>query len=101
MFEHGFLHLINDHSFRHHTPLHPDNDRVCDNHYAMLAFPQEKNSHYTTVYHTLEPNRGTLTSAEVPCTWLVQNQSTFTVQSCGTTSNTGGSSRVGVIHSTQ
>ena len=45
-----FLPLINDHSFRHHTPFPPDNDRVCD-HYAVLAFPQEKISHYTTVFH--------------------------------------------------
>ena len=44
MFEHRFLTLINDHSFRHP----PDNDRVCD-HDAKLAFPQEKISHYTTV----------------------------------------------------
>ena len=29
------------------TPPLPDNDRVCD-HNAMLAFPQEKISHYTT-----------------------------------------------------
>ena len=29
------------------TPPPPDNDRVCD-HNAMLAFPQEKISHYTT-----------------------------------------------------
>ena len=28
MFEHGFLPLINDHSFRH-TPPPPDNDMVC------------------------------------------------------------------------
>ena len=52
MFEHEFLvflPLINDHSFRQHTPLPPDNDRVCD-HYAVLAFPQEKISHYTTAY---------------------------------------------------
>ena len=51
MFEHGFLPLINDHSFRHSPPTpHPpplDNDRVCDNS-AMLAFAQEKISHYTT-----------------------------------------------------
>ena len=36
----------------HHSPPPPppprsDNDRVCD-HNAMLAFPQEKISHYTT-----------------------------------------------------
>ena len=34
-----------------HLPPHPpplDNDRVCDNSTAMLAFPQEKISHYTT-----------------------------------------------------
>ena len=33
----------------HHSPPLPrsDNDRVCD-HNAMLAFPQEKISHYTT-----------------------------------------------------
>ena len=34
----------------HHSPPPPprsDNDRVCD-HNAMLAFPQEKLSHYTT-----------------------------------------------------
>ena len=29
------------------TPPPPDNDRVSD-HNAMPAFPQEKNSHYTT-----------------------------------------------------
>ena len=40
MLEHGFLPLINDHLFRHPPP--PNN--------AMLAFPQEKNSHYTTVW---------------------------------------------------
>ena len=34
-------------------PLPPDNDRVCD-HYAVLAFPQEKISHYTTASaHTM------------------------------------------------
>ena len=31
------------------TPPPPGNDRVCD-HNAMSAFPQEKNSHYTTVW---------------------------------------------------
>ena len=40
MLEHRFLPLINDHLFRHPPP--PNN--------AMLAFPQEKNSHYTTAY---------------------------------------------------
>ena len=35
LFEHRFV----------HPP--PDNDRVCD-HNALLAFPQEKISHYTT-----------------------------------------------------
>ena len=29
MFEHGFLPLINDHSFRHTPPPPPDNDMVC------------------------------------------------------------------------
>ena len=34
-------------------PPPPDNDRVCD-HNALLAFPQEKISHYTTVWtHTM------------------------------------------------
>ena len=45
MFEHRFLPLISDHSFRHPPP--PDNDRVCDQN-AKLALPQEKISHYTT-----------------------------------------------------
>ena len=45
MFEHGFLPLINNHSFGH--PLPTDNDRAYD-HRAMLAFPQEKISHYNT-----------------------------------------------------
>ena len=45
MVEHGFLPLINGHSFRHLRPLP---DKVCG-HNAMLAFPQEKISHYTTV----------------------------------------------------
>ena len=45
MFENGFLPLMNDHhSFKQPPPL--DNDRVCD-HNAMIAFPQEKTSHYT------------------------------------------------------
>ena len=45
-----FLPLKNDHSFRHHPPPPPPgNDSVYD-HNAMSAFPQEKNSHYTTVY---------------------------------------------------
>ena len=35
LFEHRFV------------PPPPDNDRVCD-HNALLAFPQEKISHYTT-----------------------------------------------------
>ena len=42
-FEHGFVSLIK--TIRSGTP--PDNDRVSD-HIAMLAFPQEKVSHYTT-----------------------------------------------------
>ena len=50
MFEHGFLPLIHDHSLRHPPPP-PDNDRVSD-HNAMLAFPQEKISHYTTAHLT-------------------------------------------------
>ena len=40
MFEHRFVPPF----------LPPDNDRVCD-HNALLAFPQEKFSHYTTEYH--------------------------------------------------
>ena len=47
LFGHRFLPSKNDHSFRHSPP--PGNDRVCD-HNAMSAFPQEKNSHYTTGY---------------------------------------------------
>ena len=39
MFEHRFVPPF----------LPPDNDRVCD-HNALLAFPQEKISHYTTEY---------------------------------------------------
>ena len=46
LFGHRFLPLKNDHSFRH-PPHPPSNDSVCD-HNAMSAFPQEKNSHYTT-----------------------------------------------------
>ena len=46
MFEHRFLPLKNDDSFRNPHPL-KDNHRVCD-HNAMLAFPQERISHYTT-----------------------------------------------------
>ena len=46
LFEHRFLPLKNDHSFRHPPPP-PGNNRVCD-HNAMSAFPQEKISHYTT-----------------------------------------------------
>ena len=42
MFIHGFLPLI----IPPNTPP-PDNDRICG-HNAMLAFPQEKISHYTT-----------------------------------------------------
>ena len=48
MFEHGFLPLIHDHSLGHPPPPPPDSDRVSD-YNAMLAFPQEKISHYTTV----------------------------------------------------
>ena len=48
---HRFLPLKNNHSFRHPPPP-PGNDSVCD-HNAISAFPQEKNSHYTTV-HTLQ-----------------------------------------------
>ena len=48
LFGHRFLPLKNDHSFRHPPP---GNDSVCD-HNAMSAFPQEKNSHYTTVCET-------------------------------------------------
>ena len=52
MFEHGFLLLVNDHSFMHPhppPPPPPDNDRI--SHAAlMIAFPEEKISHYTTVY---------------------------------------------------
>ena len=44
LFGHRFLPLKNDHSFRH--PI--SNDSV--DHNAMSAFPQEKNSHYTTEY---------------------------------------------------
>ena len=46
MFEHRFLPMKNDDSFRTPPPL-KDNHRVCD-HNAMLAFPQEQISHYTT-----------------------------------------------------
>ena len=46
LFGHRFLPLKNDHSFRNPSPP-PSNDSVCD-HNAMSAFPQEKNSHYTT-----------------------------------------------------
>ena len=48
MFEHRFLPLKNDDSFRNPLPL-KDHHRACD-HNAMLAFPQEKISHYTTDY---------------------------------------------------
>ena len=46
MFEHRFLPLKNDDSLGTPPPL-KDNHRVCD-HNAMLAFPQEQISHYTT-----------------------------------------------------
>ena len=46
MFEHRCLPLKNDDLFRNPPPL-KDNHRACD-HNAMLAFPQEKISHYTT-----------------------------------------------------
>ena len=36
------------------APPPPDNDRVCD-HNAMLAFPQEKNYHYTTEHNHPKP----------------------------------------------
>ena len=45
MFEHGFLPLINDHSFKDPSPSKTIG-YVTNN--AMLAFPQEKISHYTT-----------------------------------------------------
>ena len=48
MFERGFLPLI----IHSGTPPPPrDNYRICD-HNAMLAFPQEKISHYTTACNT-------------------------------------------------
>ena len=48
MFEHRFLPLKNDDLFRNPPPpTLKDNHRVCD-HNAMLAFPQEQISHYTT-----------------------------------------------------
>ena len=50
MFEHRFLPLKNDDSFRNPLPL-KDHHRACD-HNAMLAFPQEKISHYTTAFAT-------------------------------------------------
>ena len=53
MFEHRFLPMKNDDSFRTPPPL-KDNHRVCD-HNAMLAFPQEQISHYTTAYDTISP----------------------------------------------
>ena len=48
MFEHRFLPLKNDDLFRN-TPPPPlkDNHRACD-HNAMLEFPKEQISHYTT-----------------------------------------------------
>ena len=46
MFEHEFLPLINAQSLDYPPPP-PHNDRVFDQS-AMLAFPQEKISHYTT-----------------------------------------------------
>ena len=46
MFEHRFLPLKND-SFRKPPPPLKDNHRACD-HNAMLVFPQEQISHYTT-----------------------------------------------------
>ena len=45
MFEHGFLPLIKDHSFKDPSPSKTIG-YVTNN--AMLAFPQEKISHYTT-----------------------------------------------------
>ena len=50
MFEHEFLSLIktiNRSDIPLPPPPPPNNNRFCDN-IAMLAFPQEKNSHYTT-----------------------------------------------------
>ena len=36
-------------------PPPPDNDRICD-HNAMLVFPQEKISHYTTACEYFQNN---------------------------------------------
>ena len=47
MFEHRFLPLNNDDSFKNPPPPLKDNHRVCDRN-AMLAFRQEQISHYTT-----------------------------------------------------
>ena len=48
MFEHGLLPCLpTDYLFMHPPPPPPHNDRIYD-HNAMLAFPQEKISHYTT-----------------------------------------------------
>ena len=49
MFEHRFLPMKNDDSFRTPPPPLKDNHRVCD-HNATLAFPQEQISHYTTAW---------------------------------------------------
>ena len=46
MFEQGFSPLI----IHSGTPPPPHNDRICD-YNAMLAFLQEKISHYTTAYN--------------------------------------------------
>ena len=54
MFEHRFLPLKNDDSFRNPPPPLKDNHRACD-HNAMLAFPQEQISHYTTGGGCMQP----------------------------------------------
>ena len=46
--EHRFLPLIKDHSFKHPPPPSITIADMVFDHNAMLAFPQEKLSHYTT-----------------------------------------------------
>ena len=55
MFEHRFLPLKNDDSFRNPPPPpFKDNHRACD-HNAMPAFPHEQISHYTTGHTPVTP----------------------------------------------